>query len=466
MNKKTIFWFRQDLRLSDNPGLTHACLDSDVLPLYILDDINPKAHKVGLASRQWLHHSLIALNQSLNGQLQLACGDPLDILIKLCKTHHITEIFWNRNYEPWQIERDTKIKETLLEKGIEVQSFNASLLWEPWEVKKADGTPFKVFTPFYRKGCLNAASPRSPLPIPKIQVIRASSQLNIEDLNLNHSQSADHTQWIIGEQGAQKRLGEFLQHGIEQYKKGRDFPAMQHVSMLSPHLHFGEISPHQIWDAVSHLEEDHNVDHFKSELGWREFSYNLLYYNPTLPTENLQKKFDRFPWVDNPDFLKAWQLGHTGVPMVDAGMRQLLTTGYMHNRVRMIVGSYLVKNLLLDWRHGEKWFWGHLYDADLANNSASWQWVAGCGADAAPYFRIFNPVTQGQRFDPDGEYIKTYLPELKSLPAKYIHCPWDAPSTELQAANITLGTDYPHPIIDLKASREKALNAFASLKQL
>jgi deoxyribodipyrimidine photo-lyase len=464
MRKKSIFWFRQDLRLSDNPGLEHACSIGDVLPLYILDDINAKEHAMGQVSKLWLHHSLNALKQSLSGNLHVFSGNPLEILQELCKQHQITDIYWNRTYEPWQIKRDTQIKELLTTQNIQIQSFNASLLWEPWDIKKSDGTPYKVFTPFYRKGCLNAQPPRQPITAPKLNYIESQPKHQIDDLKLlNPKVLADHSAWVIGENGAQKRLGDFLHHGIEAYKKGRDFPAMQNVSMLSPHLHFGEISPNQIWEAVSHLEEDNNVDHFKSELGWREFSYSLLYHNPTLPHQNLQSKFDRFSWIEDPKLLSAWQTGHTGVPMVDAGMRQLLTTGYMHNRVRMIVGSYLVKNLMLDWRHGEKWFWEHLFDADLANNSASWQWVAGCGADAAPYFRIFNPITQGQKFDPQGEYIRTYLPELSQLPNQYIHSPWEAPPDVLSKASITLGEQYPNPIVELKSSRQRALDAFAKL---
>ena len=272
--------------------------------------------------------------------------------------------------------------------------------------------------------------------------------------------------WNIGELGANNRLTEFLNNGVENYKEGRNIPSKPFVSRLSPHLHFGEISPNQAWHAAKKKGDDTNIDHFCSELGWREFSYTQLYFNPELPKKNLQSKFDLFPWDKDEKKLIAWQKGQTGIPMVDAGMRELWLTGAMHNRVRMVVGSFLVKNLLLHWHHGERWFWDCLVDADLASNSASWQWIAGCGADAAPYFRIFNPVTQGQKFDSDGEYIRKYIPEISELPNKYLFNPWEAPQEELDRAGVVIGKDYPKPIIDLKLSRQNALEAFKSLKKV
>ena len=267
--------------------------------------------------------------------------------------------------------------------------------------------------------------------------------------------------WQIGENGANQQLQKFLKGGLENYGEGRNFPAKKNVSRLSPHLHFGEISPNQVWYASK--DQEAVPEQFLSELGWREFSHHLLYQFPDLPTTNLQGKFDHFPWGNNPDYLKAWQQGKTGVPIVDAGMRELWETGYMHNRVRMIVASFLVKNLLVHWHLGAEWFWDCLLDADLANNSASWQWVAGCGADAAPYFRIFNPVTQGQKFDPEGEYTRRYVPELARLPGNYLFNPWEAPLSVLRDAGVSLGNSYPHPIVDLKSSRGSALAAFATL---
>ena len=365
--------------------------------------------------------------------------------------------------------RDTQIKQSLKAGGIAVQTYNGSLLWEPWNIQKNDGTPYKVFTPFYRKGCLNAKEPRSPLSPPEnIKYINDPNHLGIDALNLLPKIPWDkqlEPHWEIGEKGAQNRFEAFIDEGLSFYKDGRNLPAKPYVSRLSPYLHFGEISPNQLWHTVRSINNNTHIEHFCSELGWREFSYSLLYHNPELPHKNLQSKFDAFPWVKSENHLQAWQTGKTGIPMVDAGMRELWQTGYMHNRVRMIVGSFLVKNLRLHWHHGERWFWNTLIDADLANNSASWQWIAGCGADAAPYFRIFNPVTQGQKFDPEGEYIRQYIPELAELPNKYLFNPWEAPALILKEAQVELGTTYPHPIVDLKQSRELALSAFQSLKR-
>lgn len=470
MKKKVaIHWFRQDLRLSDNPALSKAAEHDAVLPIYILDDDNAGRYAMGGASRWWLHHSLSSLNASLAGQLAIYKGDPQTIFEDILRRFDVEAVYWNRCYEPWRMQRDTLIKERLKAHGVEVTSYNGSLLWEPWHIQKPDGTPYKVFTPFYRKGCLKSVEPRSPLPSPQtIRCVEDSAQEGVDALALLpeipwHEQLAPH--WHIGEQGARERFDAFIEEGLFAYKDERNFPAKPGVSRLSPYLHFGEISPNQLWYTVRGIGDDKHIEHFCSELGWREFSYSQLYYNPELPRENLQPKFDAFPWVTNNDHLLAWQKGQTGIPLVDAGMRELWQTGYMHNRVRMVVGSFLVKNLRLHWLHGERWFWDTLTDADLANNSASWQWVAGCGADAAPYFRIFNPVMQGQKFDPDGDYIRQYVPEISALPNKFLFAPWEAPELVLQAANVELGKHYPHPIVDLKQSRESALMAFESLKR-
>ena len=467
-NSPVLYWFRQDLRLKDNPALQVASTHGPVLALYILDDINARQHAMGAASRLWLHHALDNLDHALGGKLSLYQGDPLAILQSLIKRLGIQQVFWNRCYDPWAIKRDQHIKTQLEQQRIRVQSCNGSLLWEPWTIQKDDGTPYKVFTPFYRKGCLNAPSPRKPLPIPNPLECypRQDDAVALEALSLRPSLSwrkSIENHWDISEKGAIQQLTTFLKTGLDYYKEGRDFPDKHHVSKLSPYLHVGQISPNTVWYAVRATGDNSNVDHFCSELGWREFSHALLYTNPDLPEKNLQSKFDRFPWKKDEAALKAWQRGQTGIPMVDAGMRQLWETGYMHNRVRMIVGSFLVKNLMLHWHHGERWFWDCLVDADLANNSASWQWIAGCGADAAPYFRIFNPVTQGQRFDPDGAYVKRFVPQLAQLPLKYLFNPWEAPQTILEQAGVTLGKTYPYPIVDLKASREEALAAFSNL---
>ncbi len=465
-----IHWFRQDLRLSDNLAFSEACRTGEVLPLYILNDGEENARALGGASKNWLHHSLKALDTSLNGHLLILRGDPCEILVRLVRNLPINSIFWNRCYEPWRVKQDVRLKSALKENGVATKSFNGTLLWEPWEIKKLGGDPYKVFTPFYRKGCLQAPEPRKPLPSPEtVQLHSANVQeaLSVDELGLLDSRLWSlriSEYWQHGEQAAQNRLYAFLEEGLNDYKEGRNFPALHHTSRLSPHLHFGEISPNQIWWALSMHEETQDTDHFRSELGWREFSYSLLFQNPSLPTKNLNSKFDTFPWLADDKRLLAWQTGQTGVPIVDAGMRELWQTGYMHNRLRMITGSFLVKNLLLDWRAGEKWFWDCLVDADLANNSASWQWIAGCGADAAPYFRIFNPVLQGEKFDAQGHYTRHYLPELKNLPEKYLFKPWEAPEDILKSAGVSLGENYPFPIVDLKRSREEALRALEKTK--
>ena len=469
----SIHWFRQDLRLLDNPALHSATQSGSVLPIYILDDINSGDYKIGAASRWWLHKSLKILNSSLSNNLEIYIGDPQTILAELVIKHDVKAVYWNRCYEPWRVKRDSAIKTLLEKQNVSVKTFNGSLLWEPWEILKKDGSPYKVFTPFYKKGCLNALTPRIPLPSVPIQFLVSDedNSITLDDLDLlpkiKWYQGMEKI-WEPGEEGAKNKIHTFISKGLLDYKDGRNFPSKKNVSQLSPHLHFGEVSPNQIWyEAKSHETKqgiEESLNSFLSELGWREFSYNLLYHFPTLPKENLQKKFDNFPWVDNKKFIDRWKKGLTGYPIVDAGMRELWQTGYMHNRIRMVVGSFLVKNLLLHWHVGERWFWDCLIDADLASNSASWQWIAGCGADAAPYFRIFNPVTQGIKFDAKGEYTKKYIPELEALPIKFLFNPWEAPKDILDAANIVLGEDYPKPIIDLKKSREKALAAFKSIK--
>ncbi|MGI9222394.1 MAG: cryptochrome/photolyase family protein [Woeseiaceae bacterium] len=470
-NTCAIVWFRQDLRLADNPAL-NAAVDSGarILPVYILDDVNAGDYAMGGASRWWLHHSLAALDRSLDGGLLLLRGDAKSILPALAREVGAATVYWNRCYEPWRIERDTAIRSMLSDEEISVRSFNGSLLFEPMNILKADRTPYKVFTPFYRKGCLaDDNEPRHPLPAPTdLQIFTGPAGVTLADLGLLpdvpwHEQMD--ALWQPGEAGASQRLNRFLETGLDNYKEGRNRPDLENVSRLSPHLHFGELSPNQVWHAAAEKgsKNSKDLDHFHSELGWREFSYNLLYHFPALPHENLQRKFNRFPWRDDTDALERWQRGQTGVPMVDAGMRELWRTGYMHNRVRMIAASFLVKNLMLDWRHGEKWFRDTLVDADLASNSASWQWVAGCGTDAAPYFRIFNPVTQGNKFDPDGSYVREYVPEVRNLSNRYLHSPWEAPAEELKDAGITLGADYPLPLVDLKESRQRALDAFSGL---
>ncbi len=471
-----IVWLRQDLRLADNPALRAAANHANVLPVYILDDLSAESWAIGGASRLWLYHSLNALNDSLAGRLLVCCGDAKKVLPAIAERYGASSVYWNRCYEPWRIRRDEKIKGQLQDDGIEVKSFNGSLLWEPWTIAKADGEPYRVFTAFYRKGCKagrDEREPERPMAAPdlssKLLDISPEDAAGIGALQLlsgKEWESVTLQHWRIGENAALDKLHDFLSESIANYKEGRDIPSLLATSMLSPHLHFGEISPRQVWaevNAVFNPDDDTDAEHFLRELGWREFSYYLLYHWPQIPDQEFNPKYRNFPWRADSEVLQRWQRGQTGIPIVDAGMRQLWQTGYMHNRVRMIVASLLVKNLLIDWREGARWFWDTLFDADLANNSAGWQWVAGTGADAAPYFRIFNPVLQGEKFDPEGDYVREYCPELRDLPKKYIHQPWMAPRDMLNAAGITLGRDYPGPVVDLKSSRERALDVHKSL---
>jgi len=474
----SIVWFRQDLRVKDNPALNAACDKGKIIPIYIYDTSAPADTVMGEASKWWLHHSLCTLNRRLNGHLQVFQGDPKKLLPELIEIFDAQSVFWNRCYEPWQIGRDKEIKKQIIDDGRDAYSFNGSLLWEPMKVLKKDGTPYRVFTPYYRKGCLNIDAPRYPkAPPARITYAETSesdisiSASSIEELRLLsdinwYSDFENH--WVPGEEGAADKLQAFIEHAARQYKEARDIPSLQGTSRLSPHLHFGEVSPNQIWYAIKNkfeTTEDRNIDTYLSELGWREFSYYLLYHFPSLPSKNFNEKFDKFKWRRDAKALNAWQKGQTGIPIVDAGMRELWQTGYMHNRVRMIVGSFLVKNLLINWQEGERWFWDCLLDADLASNTASWQWVAGTGADAAPYFRIFNPLLQGEKFDKQGKYVRKYCPELAALPDKYIHKPWEAPPVIAKDAGLQLGKNYPNPIVDLKASRQRALDAFQALKE-
>lgn len=448
MTSPVIVWFRQDLRLADNPAWSDACASqSPVIPVYVLDDTNAGPWKMGGASRAWLYHSLNQLDKSLNGQLVILNGRAEQQLLDLARNTGAKRIVWNRCYEPWRMERDTHIKELARDLNITCDSHNGSLLWEPWEVKKQDGTPYRVFTPFFRKGCLSAAAPRKPLPTPKLPPFapRSKISLTIEQLNLLPAKPrwdmSMMTFWDVGETAALKRCHEFLDNGLRGYKEQRNYPALDHTSKLSPHLHFGEISPNQIWHALNNHPHQEKFpldsDCFQSELAWREFSYSLLYYNRTLPEDPLNPKFRNFEWdAVQYEAMERWQKGETGFPIIDAGMRELWATGYMHNRVRMIVASFLVKDLRYHWREGENWFWDTLVDADLANNAASWQWVAGCGADAAPYFRIFNPTTQGEKFDPHNEYIRRWAPDSHKI----------------------------KPMLDHKIARDAALEAFKGMK--
>ena len=462
----TVHWFQRDLRLRDNPALSDAAARGRILPVYVFDDKGGRDSIIGGASRWWLHHALTALRNALNNRLAVLRGDPCEIIVSLVRKYPVDHVVWNDCFEPLALQRGDELATALENMGVSYARFNAGLLFDPRQCVKANGEPYRVFTPFYR-ACQKQAPPREPLPLPRLDLFEgADLGPGIDTLRLLPDIRWDKKlapRWEIGEQAAVKRLDTFLRLSLPNYAQGRDFPAQETVSHLSPHLHFGEISPHRVWHNVRAQGDDTNVEAFCRELMWREFSYHSLIHSPALPQKNSRRSFDRFPWRTDPDAYRAWCHGHTGYPLVDAGMRELWNTGYMHNRVRMIAGSFLVKNLMIDWRHGAGWFWDCLVDADLANNSCAWQWLAGCGADAAPYFRIFNPVTQAQKFDPHGHYIRHHLPELKRLPDKYLALPSSAPKEILMDVKIELGVDYPYPIVNLRDSRERALAAYRAL---
>ncbi|ASG20073.1 cryptochrome/photolyase family protein [Nitrospirillum viridazoti] len=471
-----IVWFRQDLRLADNPALGHAAQSGrPVVPVYILDDHTPGPWAPGGASRWWLHHSLAALSGALAGlgcPLILRRGRADVALRALVRETGAEAVVWNRCYEPHAIARDSTLKADLKAEGIAVDSFNAALLAEPWTVKTGTGGPYKVFTPFW-KAVREGLDPGRPEPAPRhlatLPTPPDSDRLADWGLLPTRPDWAGglRDSWTPGEAGARQRLEDFLARAVARYPEGRDYPAQPLTSRLSPHLHFGEISPRQIWAAAqaqAKTQGSDGVDSFLRELGWREFCHHLLYHFPFLSERPLNPKFEAFAWDDNAGHLAAWQRGLTGYPIVDAGMRELWATGWMHNRVRMVVGSFLVKHLLLPWTAGQAWFWDTLVDADLANNTASWQWIAGCGADAAPYFRVFNPVLQGEKFDAKGDYVRRWVPELAGLPDRVLHQPWTADPITLRTAGVRLGHDYPHPVVEHKAARQRALDTFAAIR--
>jgi len=477
--RPVLLWFRQDLRLADNPALAAAVArKAPIVPVYIVDDATVDPWRPGAASRWWLHHSLTALDKALQqrgSQLVVRIGKTDEALRVLVRETDAGSVFWNRCYEPAAIARDTHIKKSLTDGGLDVQSFNAALLHEPWTVKTQQSEPYKVFTPFWRairtlpKEPVAGAAPKSlraPATWPRSQSLNDAALLPSRP---DWAGGLRET-WQPGEAGAKRQLAAFLDERVADYPSGRDRPDRIGTSRLSPHLHFGEIGPRQIWQATmahvgSSKGSDAAAESFLREIGWREFTHHLLFHWPKLPDANWRSDFDAFPWLSNDAGLRAWQRGLTGYPIVDAGMRELWQTGWMHNRVRMVVASFLIKDLLIDWRTGERWFWDTLVDADLAQNAASWQWVAGSGADAAPYFRIFNPVLQGKKFDPDGTYVRRYLPELAELPADHIHAPWQAPDTVLAKAGVQLGKSYPTPIVDHAVARDRALEAYRATRE-
>ncbi|MDP1579886.1 MAG: deoxyribodipyrimidine photo-lyase [Candidatus Didemnitutus sp.] len=476
----TVVWFRQDLRLADNAALDAAgARGAPIVPVYILDDAAEQRWAAGGASRWWLHRSLAALDIDLRARglrLILRRGGSGAELRAVLHATGANAVYWNRRYEPAARERDAALQPQLVADGFEAKSFASSLLFEPEAVRNKAGSPFQVFTPFWRH-CLNL-----PVEPPVALAARCwtaptrwPDSLPLAALGLEPRPRWDAglvAAWTPGEKTATARLREFVGDAMARYTDERNLPAVDGTSALSPHLHFGEIGPRQIWAAVRALSAESGVfpasrgaQVFLSEVGWREFAHHLLTHFPEMPTAPLRAEFATFPWREDAAHLRAWQRGETGYPIVDAGMRQLWQTGWMHNRVRMIVGSFLVKHLRLSWHHGAAWFWDTLVDADLANNTMGWQWIAGCGADAAPYFRIFNPLLQGAKFDPEGNYVRRWVPELARLPAKQIHAPWEADAATLAAAGVRLGQDYPKPIVDHGEARAAALAAWQSMRQ-
>lgn len=469
MKRPSILWFRQDLRLEDQPAL-HAAIarGGPIIPLFIWAPHEEKEWVPGAASRWWLYHALNRLKRELTSygvSLVIRQGSSFENILDIAKRTNAEAIFWNERYEPSSIERDLLIQAKLEMQGVQVESFNRSLLFDPRRVLNRQQKPYQVFTYFW-KCCLEMGEPTPPIPKQKAIVPYPESipSVSLEELNLLPTIPWDqgfYEWWKPEFVTPQNRLKKAVEEIVDKYDQTRDLLAIDGTTQLSSLLHFGEISPRMIWNAVrKKMGFDKTGEAFLRQLGWREFAHYLLYHFPRTSLEPLDARFKKMAWEKNLEFLDAWKKGMTGYPIVDAGMRQLWQTGWMHNRARMIVGSFLVKDLLIDWRSGARWFWETLVDADLANNTLGWQWVAGCGCDAAPFFRIFNPMTQGEKFDSQGEYVRRWVPELKNLPNKWIHRPWEAPEKILSEAGVVLGTNYPHPIVDHAEARKKALEVY------
>ena len=472
-HRPVILWFRQDLRLADNPALAHAVgTGRPVLPLYILDQ-GPATLQTGAASLWWLDKSLRALDASLRARgsrLILRRGDSEAELRRLIEETGAGTVFMNRRFEPDAFARDADIARGLEAAGVTCKGWNGTLLARPGSVLNGSGQPYKVFTPFHRALLAAAAAP-PPAPAPaetRTPPEPASEPIDAWGLHPTRPDWSRGFDWTPGEAGAEAALAVFLSRGLKTYGKGRDIPAEPATSRLSPHLHFGEISPWRAVEAARSAAAEGRVpaaeaDKFVAEIGWREFSAHLLHAFPQITATAFRPEYDAMPWRDDPAGLEAWKRGRTGYPVVDAGMRELWATGFMHNRVRMIVASFLVKHLLIDWREGEAWFRDTLVDADIASNVQNWQWVAGSGADASPYFRIFNPITQGQKFDADGRYVRRWVPELRGVPDRWLHAPWTAPPEVLRDARVRLGAEYPRPLVDHDVARKRALAALGTV---
>lgn len=466
-----IVWLRRDLRLADNPALYHAASSgSPVVPLYIWSPDEEGQLACGSASRWWLDRSLASFAEQLKAmkiELTIRAGDVLSTVRQVVSETGARAVYWNRSYEPHSIVRERNLKGALAASGIDGQSFNGSLLYEPWQVLNTRNEPYRVFTSFWKaKDALG--EPEVPLPSPRsIKAARKVDSLPIEELSLLTDRGRVASMcdsWTPGEPAALKALDLFIKNQLHSYEDDRNRPFLAGTSRLSPFISFGEISPRTIWHALAHTRYNGaGRSTFLKELCWREFAYHLLYHFPSTLERPLQAKFDLFPSSSDERLFEIWCKGNTGYPIVDAGMRELYTTGWMHNRVRMVVASFLVKDLLIPWQDGAGWFWDALVDADPASNTLGWQWAAGCGADAAPFFRIFNPVLQSEKFDPEGNYLRKWVPELKRLSNKWVHKPWEAPVSELTQAGIKLGETYPLPVVDHSMARERALHAFKTI---
>ena len=468
-----LVWFRHDLRLSDNPALAAAVeYGGPVIPAYIWSPDEEAAWPPGAASKWWLNRSLAALGAELEKRglrLIIRRGPTAETLNDLLSATGATAVFWNRRYESAAVSRDSKLKSNLRKRGITAESFNASLLFEPQAIKNGSGNSFRVFTPFWR-ACLAQPPISAPLGNAPRRLRSPGNwptSLHLAELELEPTLDwADGLQesWQPGEAGAHEMLNGFCEKAIDDYPTGRDKPARIGTSRLSPHLHFGEISARQIWHEVMANGKPAREAYLR-QLGWREFAHHLLYHHPHSTDPTPTPGVCKIPWRNDPRSLRAWQLGQTGYPLVDAGMRELWHTGWMHNRVRMVVASFLVKHLLIEWQAGAAWFWDTLVDADSANNSLGWQWVSGCGADAAPYFRIFSPIIQAEKFDAAGQYVRRWVPEIAALPDEFLHKPWKAPDSVLRQAGVELGRTYPQPIIDHATARARALAALSTISE-
>jgi deoxyribodipyrimidine photo-lyase len=463
---KALVWLRADLRLSDNPALDAACKQGDAVTAVYIRETDASVRPPGGAARWWLHHSLVDLGKRLaeiGVRFEVRAGAAEKVLRDLNKETGAGALHWNRRYAPGERALDAEIKERLGQ-DMEVTSHPGNVLVEPWEIATGQGKPYSVYGPFWK--ALRGRDIDHPLPAPK------------GSATASHKVDGDYREpkwagklgqyWQIGEMAAQEKLARFFDEKLHSYPKGRDFPASVATSHLSPHLRHGEISPRQIWHAAqafahAHHAQAEHITKFLSELAWRDFNIHQLFHREDIVRVAMHGKYDGMQWRQAPKELAAWQRGQTGIPMVDAGMRELWETGYMENRVRMLTASFLCKNLLIDWRQGEEWFWDCLVDGDIANNPGNWQWVAGSGMDASPFFRIFNPVTQGEKFDGAGDYVRRWVPEIAKLPDQYLHDPSAAPKAVLDKAGIKLGKTYPEAIVDLKETRARALDAMKAL---